>query len=62
VNDPPCALFIPTQRLQPALLDRRLDRIVVDLIEIDNHPALQIRLLTKRHVDKAEGVVVHGFD
>src|SRR5205823_12266976 len=62
VNDPPGALFIAAQRLQPALLDRRFDRLIVDLIEIDDDATLEIRLLPKRHVHKTEGVIVHGFD
>jgi hypothetical protein len=33
-----------------ATADRRLDRVVADLIEIYNHSAFQIRLLPKRHV------------
>ncbi|PYL23065.1 MAG: hypothetical protein DMF37_10660 [Verrucomicrobia bacterium] len=61
MNDPPRALFIAAQCLQPALLDRRFDRLIVDLIEIDDDSTLEIRLLTKRHVDKTEGVIVHGF-
>jgi hypothetical protein len=61
VDNPTFVLFVPTQRLQPALLNRRFDRVALDLIEIDNHAAFQIRFLTKGHVHKTEAVIVHGF-
>ena len=61
MNDPAGAFFIPPQRLQATLFNRRLDRLVVNLIEVDEHSAFEIRLLTKRHVHKTERVVVHGF-
>ena len=56
VDDPTRAFFVRTQRHEPALLNRGFDRLVVDLIEIDDHAAFQIRFLTKWHVDKTEGV------
>ena len=34
---------------------------VVDLIEIDDHAAFQIRPLTKWHVQEAEGVIARGL-
>src|SRR5438067_1715995 len=59
MNDPACLLLVSTQGIKPAPLDRRFDRLVVDLIEIDDHTAFQIRLLTKRHVHETEGLKVH---
>ena len=50
-----CALRPHANTLQVAALNRWLDRLVVDLIKIDNHAAFQIRLLTKRHVYETEG-------
>lgn len=35
--------------------NRRFDHLVADLIEIDEHAAFEIRLLTKRQVHKTEG-------
>ena len=59
---PPVRSSSPRNASSPHCLDRWLDRLVVDLIEIDDDSTLEIRLLTKRHVDKTESVVVHGFD
>jgi len=50
------------QHLQPALLDRRFDRVVVDLIKMNYDTALEIRFLAKWHVHKTERVVIHEFD
>src|SRR5438067_6736173 len=61
MNDSTRALFIPAQCLQPALLNRRFDRLVVDLIKINHYTAFEICLLAKWHVHKTEGAVVHRF-
>ena len=42
--------------------NRRFDRLVVDLIKVNDHAAFEIRHLPKRHVHKTEDAVVHGFD
>jgi hypothetical protein len=55
MNDPTGALFIAAARFQSTLFNRRLDRLVVDLVKIDDHAAFEIRLLTERHVHKTEG-------
>jgi hypothetical protein len=59
VNDPSGSLFIAAQRLQSALLNRRFDRLVVDLIKINHDAAFEIRLLAKWHVHKTESLKVH---
>jgi hypothetical protein len=57
----PGALFVPAQHLQVAAFNRRFDRLAINLIEIYNHFAFEIRLLPKRHIHKTESVVVHAF-
>ena len=55
VEAPPTLSRLATRPASP------MDCLVVNLIKIDDHPAFEIRLLTKRHVHKTEGVIVHGF-
>src|SRR5215510_1943744 len=59
MNDSTGAFFVTAQRLQSTLFNRGFDRLVVDLIEIDEHAAFEIRLLPKGHVHKTESAIVH---
>ena len=50
MDNPTRELFIPGRCLQPAGLDRQLDRVIVDLIKIHHDSILEIGLVAKRHV------------
>jgi hypothetical protein len=50
MNDLTGPLFIPADRFQSTLFNRRFDRLIADLIKINHDSAFHIRL--KRHVHK----------
>ena len=49
--------FIPAHRVEPTVLNGRINRHVVHLIKIDDQATSEIWLLPKRHVHKTESTV-----